>query len=53
MHAPGQDYDALRGDEGLAAGSSVIVLSESALLVEDDFHLVPEHAIVAVGDELP
>ncbi len=31
----------------------VIVLAEAARLVEDDFHLVPESAIVAVGEQLP
>jgi len=31
----------------------VIVLAEAARLVEDDLHLVPEQAIVAVGEELP
>lgn len=51
-HAPGQEYDVI-GAGGLEAGASVIVLSEAALLVEDDFHLVPEHAVVAVGEQLP
>lgn len=31
----------------------MIVLAEAARLVGDDFHLVPEHAIVAIGETLP
>jgi hypothetical protein len=31
----------------------VIVMSEAAHLVEDDLHLVPEVAVVAVGEPLP
>ena len=55
-HAPGHEYDVISGvggGGGLVAGASIIVLSEAALLVEDDFHLVPENAIVAVGEQLP
>jgi hypothetical protein len=52
-HAPGEDYDVPGQDDGLPPGSMVIVLAEATRLVEDDLHLVPEHAIVAVGAELP
>ena len=52
-HAPSEDYDIPGQDDGLGPGTMVIVLSEAARLVEDDLHLVPEHAIVAVGAELP
>ena len=54
LHNPSDDYDVLPGqDEGIPSGAMVIILSEAARLVEDDFHLVPEHAIVAVGESLP
>lgn len=52
-HAPSEEYDIPGQDEGLDQGGMVIVLAEAALLVEDDLHLVPEHAIVAVGEKLP
>ena len=53
IHAPSDDYDIPGQDDGLGPGTMVIVLSEAARLVEDDLHLVPEQAIVAVGTELP
>ena len=53
QHAPGEEYDIPGRDDGLEPGTLVIVLSESARLVEDDLHLVPDPAIVAVGEELP
>lgn len=53
MHAPSEEYDLPGQDEGLPPGAMVIVLAEAARLVEDDFHLVPESAIVAVGEQLP
>lgn len=54
LHAPSEDYDVLPGqEEGLTSGTMVIVLAEAARLVEDDLHLVPEQAIVAVGESLP
>lgn len=53
MHAPGQEYDIPGRGEGIDSGSMVIVLAEAARLVEDDLHLVPEQAIVAVGERLP
>jgi hypothetical protein len=53
LHNAGDDYDIPGQDDGLASGSMVIVLAEAARLVEDDLHLVPEHAVVAVGDTLP
>jgi hypothetical protein len=53
VHAPGDDYDIPGQDQGLQPGTMIIVLAEATRLVEDDLHLVPEHAIVAVGSELP
>ncbi len=53
MHAPSEEYDLPGQNEGLPPGAMVIVLAEAARLVEDDFHLVPESAIVAVGEQLP
>jgi len=52
LHAPGEEYD-VPGQGGLDSGTVVIVLHDAARLVEDDLHLVPEHAIVAVGEPLP
>lgn len=53
MHTPSDDYS-LPGDGGeLGPGTTIIVLSEAAHLVEDDLHLVPEGAVVAVGEQLP
>jgi hypothetical protein len=52
VHSPGEEYDIL-GQESLASGAMVIVLAEAAHLVEDDLHLVPEGAVVAVGEALP
>lgn len=53
LHNPGEDYDIPGQGEGLAAGTMVIIMAEAARLIEDDLHLVPEHAVVAVGEELP
>lgn len=53
LHNPSEEYDVPGQDEGLPSGAMVIVLAEAARLVEDDFHLVPESAIVAVGQSLP
>ncbi len=53
QHEPSEDYDIPGREEGLPPGSIVIILAEAARLVEDDLHLVPEHAVVAVGEELP
>ena len=54
LHNPSEEYDMLPGqDDGLPSGTMVIILAEAARLVEDDFHLVPEHAIVAIGETLP
>jgi len=52
-HARGEEYDALGKAEGLHPGAMVIILSDAARLVEDDLHLVPEAAIVAVGEPFP
>lgn len=53
LHAPGEAYDIPGQDDGLEPGDMVIILSEAARLVEDDLHLVPDGAIVAVGSVLP
>lgn len=53
LHAPSEDYDIPGQDDGLPPGTPVIILHEAARLVEDDLHLVPEHAVVAVGQALP
>lgn len=52
-HTPSDDYDIPGQDDGLNAGTLVIILHEAARLVEDDLHLVPEQAVVAIGEELP
>jgi hypothetical protein len=52
-HTPSEEYDVPGQDDGLAPGALVIILHEAARLVEDDLHLVPEHAIVAIGEALP
>lgn len=53
LHNPSDDYDVPGQDDGIPSGTLVIVLAEAARLVEDDFHLAPEGAIVAVGEALP
>jgi hypothetical protein len=53
VHNPGEEYDIPGQGAGLPAGAIVIVLAEATRLVEDDLHLVPEHAVVAVGESLP
>lgn len=53
MHSPSEEYNIPGQSDGLDPSAMVIVLADSARLVEDDLHLVPEHAIVAVGEELP
>ena len=53
LHTPSDEYDIPGQDEGLSPGTLVIILHEAARLVEDDLHLVPEHAVVAVGEPLP
>ena len=52
-HTPSEEYDVPGQDDGLGPGTMVIVLHEEVRLVEDDLHLVPEHAVVAVGLRLP
>ena len=52
-HEPSEEYDIPGTAEGLRPGAMVIVLAEATYLVEDDLHLVPEHAVVAVGEQLP
>jgi hypothetical protein len=41
------------GVDELRPGTLVIVLAEAAHLVEDDLNLVPEMAVVAIGEPLP
>lgn len=53
MHTPSDDYSLPGQDDGLSAGTLVIILHEAARLVEDDLHLVPEQAVVAIGEPLP
>ncbi len=53
-HSPLEEGDDLPGYlEELRPGTMVIVLAEQAHLVEDDLNLVPEMAVVAVGELLP
>lgn len=52
QHTPGEEY-VVPGEEAMESGTIVIVLHEAARLVEDDLHLIPEHAVVAVGQPLP
>jgi len=53
MHNPSDEYNIPGQDDGLSAGTLVIILHEAARLVEDDLHLVPEQAVVAIGEVLP
>ena len=54
MHVPSDDYHSIPGHaNGIEHDAIVIILAEAAHLVEDDLHLVPEGAIVAVGEPLP
>lgn len=52
QHTPGEEY-VVPGGEGMETETMVIVLHEAARLVEDDLHLIPEQAVVAVGQSLP
>lgn len=52
-HAPAEDGPFPGPSGELEPGTMVIVLTEAAHLVEDDLHLVPEGAVVAVGEALP
>lgn len=53
VHAPAGEDPMAVPDSELMAGTTVIVMAEAAHLVEDDLHLVPEMAVVAVGEMLP
>lgn len=53
IHSPSEDYPVPGQNPELPQGTSVIVMAEAAHLVEDDLHLVPEMAVVAVGEPLP
>lgn len=53
VHSPSEEHLVPGHDRELAPGTNIIVLSEAAHLVEDDLHLVPEIAVVAVGELLP
>jgi hypothetical protein len=53
VHSPSDEHLVPGHHRELGSGANIIVLSEAAHLVEDDLHLVPEIAVVAVGDLLP
>jgi hypothetical protein len=53
QHSPSEEYSLPGQNQELGPGTTIIVLSEAAHLVEDDLHLVPEIAVVAVGQPLP
>lgn len=53
IHSPSEDYAIPGQDAGLEPGTMVIVLHEAVHLIEDDLHLLPEGAVVAVGEALP
>lgn len=53
QHTPSEEYSLPGQNQELLPGTTIIVLSEAAHLVEDDLHLVPEIAVVAVGEQLP
>jgi hypothetical protein len=53
VHSPSDEHLVPGDARELGSGANIIVLSEAAHLVEDDLHLVPEIAVVAVGDLLP
>lgn len=52
-HSPSEQHVLPGLDPELRPEANVIVMSEAAHLVEDDLHLVPESAIIAVGEVLP
>lgn len=53
MHQPHESADYPGAAPELPPGTMVIVLARESHLVEDDFHLLPEEAVVAVGEALP
>ena len=53
MHQPHEDADYPGAVRELPPGAMVIVLARESHLVEDDLHLLPEEAVVAVGEALP
>jgi hypothetical protein len=53
IHSPSEEYPVPGQTHELASGITVIVMAEAAHLIEDDLHLVPEMAVVAVGEVLP
>jgi hypothetical protein len=53
VHSPSEEHLIPGQDRELGPGTTIIVLSDAAHLVEDDLHLVPEIAVVAVGEDLP
>ncbi|MSR22011.1 MAG: hypothetical protein EXR92_00385 [Gemmatimonadetes bacterium] len=52
-HSPAEDHPVPGLRHELVPGTAVIVMAEAAHLIEDDLHLVPEVAVVAVGEALP
>lgn len=53
LHHPHEDGEFSVRSRELPPGAMVIVLAREAHLVEDDLHLMPEEAVVAVGEALP
>jgi hypothetical protein len=53
IHTPIEEHHVPGLEEELLPGTMVIVLSEATHLIEDDLHLVPDMAVVAVGETLP
>jgi hypothetical protein len=52
-HVPCDEHSLPGQASELLPGTMVIVLSEATHLIEDDLHLVPEMAVIAVGENLP
>ena len=53
VHSPSEEHLVPGDYRELSPGTTIIVLSEATHLVEDDLHLVPEIAVVAIGELLP
>jgi len=53
IHSPMEDLDIPGRGMELTQGTLVIVLARESHLIEDDLHLVPEEAVVAMGEALP
>ena len=53
VHSPSEEHLVPGDYRELSPGMTIIVLTEATHLVEDDLHLVPEIAVVAIGEPLP